>query len=387
MSNIDVANVGHAPDVKALYKSGIFSSNGVEHEYQQLIELLPEAIYCCDRSGHIVLFNRAAVALWGRAPVGNHELWCGAQRLFTADGNPMPHDQCPMAVGLNEGRDYGPVEAVVERPDGVRRYVLAHPRLLRSASGEITGAINVIIDITDRKLMEDRLLEVGNVKNRFIAMLAHELRNPLSPITNATALIRRTSEKPAIDRLTNVIERQTTQLSRLVEDLLDVSRISHGGICLQKTRTSLSSVMAVAIDAAQLEIDAKQHTFQLSLPDGETQLDCDGVRVAQIVSNVLINAAKYTDAGGNIHLKAAVSGKMLVVAIEDNGIGIALEHQENVFELYTQIDGQSERAKGGMGIGLSLVKSLCEQHDGSIRIDSAGSGKGSLFTVTLPIVA
>ena len=359
----------------------------LEHRYRQLAEFLPEAVYTCDLDGRVTQFNQAAVRLWGRTPVAGAEFWCGSHAMFTMAGDALAHDQCPMAVAVREARDVGRIEAVVERPNGERRYVLAHPQLTRSQDGRITGAVNVVVDITERKLLEEQLREIDRNKDAFFAMLAHELRNPLAPIAGAAELIQLKNTDPVVAKMAAVVARQTNVLRRLVDDLSDVARLARGGIVLRKALVTLDQVLESAADLVRPAALARRQHFSIAQDCPGATLLCDAVRLSQLIGNVLLNASKYTADGGAIELKAQVTGELLQIAVSDNGIGLAPGQLDSIFELYSQVDPGDVRGKGGMGVGLALVRDLCKQHGGTITAHSAGLGKGSRFEIRLPIVA
>lgn len=357
-----------------------------EHQYRELVALLPAAVYCCDIDGRVTLFNEAAVTLWGRTPNLFHEYWCGSHKMFTLDGTALSHDQCPMAIAIRERREVGTIEAVVERPNGERRYVLAHPQLMYNLTGELVGATNVVTDITDRKLLEVKLLEEDEKKDRFLAMLSHELRNPLSPIKSAATMLEKTNTDDKVLRMANIITRQVAQLERLVDDLLDISRVTTHKISLNKTLTKLDIVIQSALDVANVEVQEREQELIVSSDGNDATLFCDQARVSQVIGNVLINASKYTQRNGTIKVSTEIHESVLIIRVEDNGMGIAAGKLDSIFNLYEQLDA-SAQSKGGMGIGLSLVKELCELHGGSVQAFSDGKGKGSVFKVSLPIIA
>src|SRR5690606_4575022 len=190
--------------------------------YRRLVGYLPEAVYCCDTSGRITLFNDAALRLWGRVPELGVDRWCGAYRIYTPDGTLVPHAHCTMATLLSERQERGSAEAIIERPDGTRRVVLTHPQLVKEGN-VVLGAVNVVIDITERKHAENLLREADRRKDEFLAMLAHELRNPLAPVRTAAEVLKRINiADPTASQSVEIIERQVHQLARLVDDLLDV---------------------------------------------------------------------------------------------------------------------------------------------------------------------
>jgi PAS domain S-box-containing protein len=254
--------------------------------------------------------------------------------------------------------------------------------------GEVDGWVAAITDVTDRHVMEQALLEADHRKDEFLAMLAHELRNPLAPIRNALYILRMTSEPGAANvRVTDMIERQVNHLVRLVDDLLEVSRITRGRIDLRRERTDLAAVVRSAVETSRPQVDAAGHRLDVILPDEPVVIECDAVRIAQVISNLLNNAARYTEHGGRITLEARREGEDAVITVRDTGIGIEPGMLGRVFELFVQSDPENGRSQGGLGIGLALVRRLVELHGGAVHASSAGLGKGSEFIVRLPIAA
>jgi signal transduction histidine kinase/CheY-like chemotaxis protein len=232
------------------------------------------------------------------------------------------------------------------------------------------------------------LREQDRRKDDFIATLAHELRNPLAPVKYAVALMR----KPNLDaaRLAqsrDIIDRQVSQMARLIDDLLDVSRINRGLVELQRKPQALQPLLRQAAEAARPEMEAAHHRFELDLPDAPLWLDADGARLVQVVGNLLTNAAKYTPDGGQVHLSARAEGDEVVVEVRDNGLGLPPAGLGRLFQPFTQLDHTVGRGKGGLGIGLSLVRSLVGLHGGRVSAASPGVGQGSTFTVRLPRLA
>lgn len=255
------------------------------------------------------------------------------------------------------------------------------------AAGGLRGGFGITQDITVRKLAVIALREADRRKDEFLAMLAHELRNPLAPLRNAAQILRLAAPKePALTRVSGMIERQVNQLVRLVDDLLDVSRVSRGKIQLQKTPLDLAAVIRQAVETSQPLIDARRHTLNVTLPPQTLRAEGDFTRLAQVVSNLLNNAAKYTDEGGTIWLSVEPSDASheMLIRVRDTGRGIDPAALGSLFELFYQADRNLDRSDGGLGIGLSLVKSLIEMHGGHIEAHSAGRGKGSEFVIHLP---
>lgn len=255
-------------------------------------------------------------------------------------------------------------------------------------SGQIESALGVTHDVTTRRDYEQRLLEQDLRKDEFLATLAHELRNPLAPIRTGLQLLKfapRAEDVAA--RTLPVMERQLGQLVRLVDDLLDVSRISSGKIVLKRERLSFQDIAAAALEASRPLIDAAGHTLTIDWPNDAVWLDADPTRLTQIFSNLLTNSAKYMQSGGRITFSAHRRFDSIVVSVQDTGMGIPADMLGRVFDMFTQINRTLDRAQGGLGIGLSLVKKLVEMHGGSVQASSGGIDLGSTFTVVLPTAA
>ena len=239
-------------------------------------------------------------------------------------------------------------------------------------------------DITQRKMQERELVEADRRKDEFLATLAHELRNPLAPIRQAAAIARNERTTDAQRRWSNnVIERQVQHMSLLLDDLLDVSRITHGTLQLRKQQTDLQSVVSAAVETARPLLDERRHHLGVDVPD-DLQVFGDPLRLAQVLSNLLTNAAKYTNPQGSISVVARSEQEKLLITVADNGIGIAREDLPRVFGMFAQVRSAQDHAAGGLGIGLALAKGIVELHGGRIDAWSAGPGQGSRFTVNLP---
>jgi signal transduction histidine kinase len=240
-------------------------------------------------------------------------------------------------------------------------------------------------EIAERKRAEEALKEADRRKDEFLAMLAHELRNPLAPVRSALHILRLDDSDGERRRQTyDLLERQIEHLVRLVDDLLDVSRITRGKINVQKVRVDLASVAARAIEGSRPTIKERGHTLEVTLPNEPVAVTADPLRLAQVIWNLLNNAAKYTPEDGRIWLTAAAEGSEAVVRVRDTGVGIPSEMLPKVFDLFTQVDRAIDRSLGGLGIGLTLVRRLTELHDGTVEAFSGGAGQGSEFVVRLP---
>ncbi len=253
---------------------------------------------------------------------------------------------------------------------------------------EIIGIGVVAVEVTSQKQIEQTLKDADRHKDEFLATLAHELRNPLAPIRASVEVFKlRELDDPDLVLSRAVIDRQVTHMARLLEDLLDVSRISRNTLELRREQVSLQEVLQVALETSQPIIRANLHQLTVDLPAELIWLNADAVRLAQVFSNLLNNAAKYTESSGAIHLHCEVDGDSALVTVRDNGIGIPAEMQPRIFEIFSQAHPALQRSQGGLGIGLSLVKGLVELHDASIEVFSAGLNQGSSFRVRLPTIA
>lgn len=242
--------------------------------------------------------------------------------------------------------------------------------------------------IAERVAANAQLVVAARQKDEFLAMLAHELRNPLAPIRNAAETIRTVdaSLPPRVQWAREIIERQSRHLANLLEDLLDVSRITTGKITLKRATVELAPILTASVEVARYSIEARRHTLRMELPDKPVYLDADPTRMAQVFGNLLDNAAKYTPDGGMIEIGVKNDGSKVVISVSDNGTGISPEELRDVFELFSQSNRALDRAQGGLGIGLSVVRSLVGMHGGSVAAHSDGLGHGTRLSVTLPVV-
>jgi PAS domain S-box-containing protein len=256
------------------------------------------------------------------------------------------------------------------------------------ASGHPDGWVTISSDVHDRKLAEDTLKAADRHKDDFLATLAHELRNPLAPIRNAVAILgRKAPLDPELSWSRDVIVRQVDQMSRLIDDLLDIERISRGKFLIRKERIPLERAIDMALEMSRPYITSAGHRLSVLVPSERAMIDADPTRLAQVFSNLLNNAAKFTEPRGEINLTARLEGNAVVVSVEDNGIGFAPEVASRLFKPYSQLKNTQERARGGLGIGLSLVQGIVSLHGGKVEARSAGPGQGAEFVVRLPLAA
>jgi signal transduction histidine kinase len=245
----------------------------------------------------------------------------------------------------------------------------------------------IAIQRDELKARSDALEEADRRKDEFLATLAHELRNPLAPVRHGLDILRKNPDSAKAAEIREMMDRQLVHLVRLIDDLLDVSRVSQGKIELRKERVQAADVIRSALESSQPLIDSAGHSLTVDVPLEPIWLDADLTRLAQVVGNLLNNAAKYTPEGGRIGLSVRTDGDDAVIAVSDNGLGIPVDMQSKVFLLFAQVENHADRARGGLGIGLALVRRLVAMHDGSVSAESAGPGQGSVFTVRIPLAA
>jgi PAS domain S-box-containing protein len=271
--------------------------------------------------------------------------------------------------------------------DATYRNVISRAVPIRGQGGSIREWVGMLTDITEKKKTEREMQEANVRKDQFLAMLAHELRNPLAPIRNAIQVLRVLGPAdPRLQSAREVIDRQIRHLTRLVDDLLDVSRITQGKVTLRKDNVELATIIAHAVETYRTVIDERRQHLEVSLPVRPLPVEGDPIRLEQIVGNLLNNASKYTEEGGRIWLSAERSANEIVVRIRDTGIGIPEDVLPHVFDLFSQANRSLDRSQGGLGIGLTLVRSMVEMHGGKVEAFSAGPGRGSEFIVTLPLL-
>jgi signal transduction histidine kinase len=301
------------------------------------------------------------------------------------NGRDVPADHLPMQYAIAHRTSFSNEIEIVRGDDSVV-YVQNDIEPLYDTHGDVYGCVSVCVDITRRKLAEIALRDADRRKDEFLATLSHELRNPLAPIRAAIEVMGRARENPEIvERARTTMERQLMHLVRLTDDLLDVSRITQNKIELRRSRIDLRSVLESAAEATRPLVDASAHTLTLECPDRPIWTNADFTRLAQAFSNLLNNAAKYTERGGRIRVAADPGGDAVVVTVEDTGTGIPAAMLPRIFDMFTQLQEHRDRTLGGLGIGLALAKRLIELHGGTIHVRSEGIGRGSCFTIRLPL--
>jgi len=273
----------------------------------------------------------------------------------------------------------------IVRPDGEVRWMSSRGRVMRSPEGH-ERMLGVIGDITEQKKAEQALKDADRRKDEFLATLSHELRNPLAPLRNSLAVLQRSVGDPELfEKVGGVMERQLGHLVRLIDDLLDVSRISLDKLTLRLEPTNLAAVIEHAVEGCRPAAERAGHLIELRLPEFAVKLQADRARLSQVFSNLIGNACKFTPDGGHVLVAARIDGDRVVVSVRDDGIGIVADDLGRVFEMFAQVDESFERTNGGLGIGLTLVRRLVGMHGGTVVAKSAGLGQGSEFVVTLPL--
>jgi two-component system CheB/CheR fusion protein len=303
----------------------------------------------------------------------------------------LAQGRCPDVPFLFVSGAMGEEVAIETLKSGATDYVLKQ-RLERLVPA-VRRALREAEERAERRRLEEalrqraeELAEADRRKDEFLATLAHELRSPLATIRNAVQLMRLQGvADPTLERARDIVERQTRNLSRLVDDLLDLSRIGRDKMELRRERVDLSATAGLAVESARPLLDSRQHRLSVELAAEPLWLDADPVRLEQVITNLLNNAAKYTDPGGHVWLTTARDDGQAVLRVRDNGIGIPAELQARIFDLFMQSERALDRAQGGLGIGLTLVRRLVELHGGTIQVASPGAGRGSEFTVRLPL--
>jgi PAS domain S-box-containing protein len=358
-----------------------------ETRFRAMADGLPLMVWVHDANGDQEFVNETFCEFFGVRPEAVRGQ--GWQALVHPEDGPAYRDAFLACV---RNRVPFRAEVRVRNAEGAWRHIESWGRPRFAASGEFLGMVGTSADMTDRKEAEaairsyaERLQAMDQRKDQFLAMLAHELRNPLAPLANVVEIMKR--QAPRSPDLTGLLERQVRHLTRLVDDLLDVARVRQGKIRLQRVRVDLARVVHEATEFCRPLFDAHAHRLEVVHAPRPVSLEGDPARLTQVLCNLLNNAAKYTDDGGHVELRYHLEADHVVIAVRDNGRGIAPELVPCVFDLFTQGERTLDRSEGGLGVGLSLVKRLVELHGGTIEATSDGLGCGSRFTVRLPLRA
>jgi PAS domain S-box-containing protein len=357
---------------------------------QAIIDRAPIPIAIAhDPACRFIFGNRALSSLIGLPQDANISLTPPAgeqpQYRIQRDGKDIPPDQLPMQYAIAH-RTAVSNEIEIVRADGSVVYVQNDVEPLYDTHGQIYGCVSVCVDLTDRKLAEMGLRDADRRKDEFLATLSHELRSPLAPIRSAIEVIRLArGDAEVIERARATMERQLLHLVRITDDLLDVARVTQNKVQLQRERIDLRTVLHSAIEATRPMIDAQGHTLTMHLPEDPIWADVDFTRIAQALSNLLSNAAKYTEPGGHISVTATSLGRNATITVSDTGIGIPPMLLPRIFDMFTQLQVHRDRTYGGLGVGLTLARRLVQLHGGTLNASSEGPGRGSQFAIRLPL--
>jgi PAS domain S-box-containing protein len=366
---------------------------GLEQErarLQAVIDTIPVGFFLVDASGKVVVTNDDAERMWrGAVPlekVSDYDKYVG---YWPDTGERLKAEEWPAAQALLNGRRTKGVMVDIDRFDGTRGTILFSGAPIQDRAGKATGAVIATQDISDLRAAHARLEEVDRRKTEFLAMLSHELRNPLAPIRNSIYLLERAApESDQATRARDVMRRQTEHLTRLVDDLLDVTRISHGKIPLERSTVDLREIVRKTTDDLHSAFTQAGITLRLDyVTVGPMWVDADPTRIAQILTNLLNNSLKFTPNGGTVRVSGGARDGRAELRVADDGMGMHPNDIEHMFEPFAQADQSLARSKGGLGLGLALVKSIAELHGGSVSARSEGPGRGSEFLVRLPLVA
>ena len=355
--------------------------------YQVTLSSIGDAVITTDTQGKVTFLNPVAEMMtgWKTDEASGQPL----EKVFNIINEETRQPaKNPVDKVLREGIVVGLANhtALIAR-DGAERSIEDSAAPIRDATGNISGAVMVFHDVTERRRVEKALKDTDKKKDEFLATLAHELRNPLVPIRNGLKVLQLAGSNAVVAENTrSMMDQALNQMVRLVDDLLDASRITTGKLQLRKEWVELAAVVQSAVETSRPLIDEQGHKLTVTLPPAPVLLDADPIRMAQVFSNLLNNAAKYSEEGGHIALTAEMQGEEVMVRVTDRGIGIPAEHLPRIFEMFAQVDTAFDRSQGGLGIGLSLVKGLVGMHGGRIDAHSDGPGKGSEFVVRLPVV-
>ena len=372
----------------SVLKPGDSTDRGADERFRIIADSAPVMIWMSDSDGHFDWFNKPWFAFTGRA--------LGQLRGdgWLADVHPEDTERCVAIYRASfDERLPFTMDYRLRRQDGQYRWVLDNGVPRFDSGGQFEGYIGSCVDIHERKELEERLAAhtqtmrlADRRQNEFLAMLSHQLRSPLAPISNAASVLRTLEDgHPTLVRLREIIERQVGRLRRLVEDLVDVTRVMQGQITLVKSRVAVRDLLRSAVETSQLKLDAAGHTLRIDAPNTPLFVLGDSVRLAQALSNILTNAATFTPEPSVISLAARVTGDTLHIAVRDEGQGITAEFLPYVFDLFSRRDLQSGGNPGGLGLGLPLARRVAQLHGGDVKAYSEGAGRGAEFVLSLPL--
>lgn len=373
--------VGAVIDVHAR-RTALEALHESEQRFRALADNMSQLAWIADSDGAVVWYNRRWYEYTGTT-LERMRGW-GWTEVHHPDHVERVREHWQNALRSGDAWDY---TFPLRGADGSFRWFLTRASPIRDEAGRILRWFGTNTDITDQRAAEAALLEADRRKDEFLAVLAHELRNPLAPLRNSLQLLKTQSDPALGARLRAIMERQVDTLVRLVDDLLDVSRITHGKLQLDLQRIDLCDAMRAALEACADVIESSRHRLELDMPAQGIAVWGDLVRLAQVFSNLLNNAARYTPAPGQVRFSVRIENDTAIVEVADTGVGIATDMLERVFDMFAQAPGHTNHAQHGLGIGLSLARSLVTLHGGTIHALSEGEGRGSCFVVRLPVLA
>jgi PAS domain S-box-containing protein len=379
--------MAYAPDGEPAWLAGVVLdvSARVEAEirFREIANVMPQAVWSTRPDGFHDYYNDQWYGFTG-VPHGSTD-GEGWNDLFHPDDRELAWDK--WRESLRTGATYE-IEYRLRHRSGHYRWVLGRALPVRDGHGAIVRWIGTCTDIHEQKLTQQALQQADRRKDEFLAMLAHELRNPLAPIVTASSLLGLSTGLPdRVQQVGKVISRQAAHMTGLIDDLMDVSRVTRGMVTLEKDRVLLSAVIDDAVEQVRSQLEGRGHRLEVHVGLGDALVAGDRKRLVQVLANILGNAAKYTPAHGHIVLASSIEDGRAMISVRDNGIGMAPELVASAFELFHQGKRSPDRSQGGLGVGLALVRSLVQLHGGTVAAASEGEGRGSTFTVTLPLLS
>jgi PAS domain S-box-containing protein len=386
-ANVVIEDISERKAIEQALGEGRVALDAERKKLQIILDTIPTGFIMLDGTGAMVIENAEWKRTWGGNALLNGIVDYDQYKGFRPEtGERISKEEWPCAVSLMQGIETRDVILDIERFNGTRGTIVVSSAPIRDATGRVVAAVAANMDITQLRTAQAKLLETDRRKDEFLAMLGHELRNPLAPISSAAEMLRIVAHSdPKISRASEVISRQVKHLTALVDDLLDVSRVTRGVIELDRQVIDFDSIIESAVEQSRPLLESRKHSLSVQGEASHAMVIADRNRLIQVLSNLLNNAGKYTPEAGRITLSVRTDDDDVIVEVEDNGIGIEPKILPHVFDLFTQAERTPDRVQGGLGIGLALVKAIVTLHGGQIVASSGGPGAGSKFTMSLPI--